>query len=349
MNIEQEKRDNEQYSRNFTRIPNILFIAYPDLSKLEKYLYGDLRRIYWDMKPRFVSLRELSILTDYSIGALSKMIPHLHDAGLIHAEIRRARGKDGKEKGNPKYQITIVDIWEINRMFFSCSPSEQERLAKIPSAQLTEELEKSCSRNEQVTTTHPQPVHTMNKPVHEMNKPVHQMNTITPVKAHGKPSDKTPKDLFKDNSKESKKESAPDNDQPTTHTRTSSSALLTPEQHHWFERVFCHGKWYVVSPRLTQTLAEHVKKLYPIIKTVDDLNSLYDFEKERLKDKPDPIVKPGNLASSDTLNAWMQTRIPVVASKPQAPAHTESTGQYGFQDFSKNPQILAFMKGRSAR
>lgn len=156
--------------------------------------------------------------------------------------------------------------------------------------------------------------------------------------------------ISKEMIEESKKESVPDNDPFTTtiptRTHTSSSALLTPEQHHWFEDVFCHGKWYVVPPKLTQTLAEHVKKLYPIIKTVDDLNSLYDFEKERLKDKPDPIVKPGNLASSDTLNAWMQTRIPVVA---QAPARTESTGQYGMVNFGKDPRALAFFRERSAK
>ncbi len=147
MSIKDEKVDNESYSKNFTRVPNILFIAYCDLTKEEKYLYSDLRRIYWDMKPRFVSLRELSGQTRYSVSALSKMLPRLHDAGLVHAEIQREKARNGREKGMPKYHITIIDIWEINRLFFSCSQKEQVELAKVPSAQLVHEIEQTCSRN----------------------------------------------------------------------------------------------------------------------------------------------------------------------------------------------------------
>lgn len=120
-----EKQDNENYSKNFTRVPNILFVSYKHLSKEEKFLYCTLRQIYWDMKPRFVTLRELSELTGYSPSALCKMIPRLHICGLIHAEVRKEKGRDGKEKGNAKYHITIPDIWEINRQFFASSPEQQ--------------------------------------------------------------------------------------------------------------------------------------------------------------------------------------------------------------------------------
>lgn len=159
--------------------------------------------------------------------------------------------------------------------------------------------------------------------------------------------------ISKEMIEESKKESVPDNDQRETtthtHTRTSSSTLLTPEQHIWFENVFCKGYWWAVSPKLTPTLAEHVKTLYPIIETVEELNSLYDYEKDRLKDKSDPIVKPGNLASPDTLNAWKQTRQPLpMKPKPQS-AHTESTGQYGMINFGKDPRALAFFRERTAK
>src|SRR5438445_3067035 len=120
----QEKQDNDNYSKNFTRIPNIIFSSYKRLTKEEKFLYCTLREVYWDMKPRFVSTRELSELTGYSRGALANMLPRLHKCGLIHAEIRRERGKDGKEKGNAKYHITIPDIWELNRKYFASSAEE---------------------------------------------------------------------------------------------------------------------------------------------------------------------------------------------------------------------------------
>lgn len=143
---EQEKQDNENYSKNFTRTPNIVFASYKHLSKEEKYLYIELRFIYWDTKPRYVSLRELNEMTAFSIGALSKMLPRLHTCGLIHAEIRREKAKNGKEKGNPKYHITILDIWELNRQYFSCSPNEQD--AMDPSQKLVHEMTQACSPND---------------------------------------------------------------------------------------------------------------------------------------------------------------------------------------------------------
>lgn len=142
---EQERKDNEKYTVNFTRTPNIVFHSCKYLSKEEKHLYTVLRYVYWDTKPRYVTLRELHELTDFSIGALSKMLPRLHICGLIHAEIRRERVKGGREKGNPKYHITILDIWELNKYYFSCSPDEQELMD--PSLKLVHETAQACSPN----------------------------------------------------------------------------------------------------------------------------------------------------------------------------------------------------------
>jgi hypothetical protein len=149
MDTRQEKLDNENYAKNFTRVPNIIFASYKKLTKEEKFLYCTLRQVYWDMKPRFVSLRELSELTDYSIGALSKMLPRLNDCGLIHAEKKREKTQSGKEKGNAKYHITIPDIWELNRQFFDCSPNEQ---TEDPS----DKVAQSCSPNKQVRSPNEQ-------------------------------------------------------------------------------------------------------------------------------------------------------------------------------------------------
>jgi predicted transcriptional regulator len=114
-NKDKEQKDNESYSKNFARIPNMLFASYKYLSKEEKFLYCTLKSIYWDAKPRFVSLRELSDATGYSRSALGKMLPRLHLCALINAEIKREKDKYGNEVGNPKYYITILDIWELNR------------------------------------------------------------------------------------------------------------------------------------------------------------------------------------------------------------------------------------------
>lgn len=96
------------------------------------------------MKPRFATVRELSSQTGYSPSALCKMIPRLHTCGLIHAEVRKERGKDGKEKGNSKYHITIPDIWELNRQFFASSPETQEKMD--PSLKLVHENKQDSSK-----------------------------------------------------------------------------------------------------------------------------------------------------------------------------------------------------------
>src|SRR5712675_921515 len=149
MSREQESRDNENYSKNFTRVPNIVFVSYRHLTKEEKFLYCTLRQVYWDMKPRFLSTRDLSESTGYSRGALANMLPRLHTCGLIHAEIRREKGKDGKEKGNAKYHITIPDIWELNRKYFESNLEEQAKMD--PSLKLAQEMDrmKTCSPNGQ--------------------------------------------------------------------------------------------------------------------------------------------------------------------------------------------------------
>jgi hypothetical protein len=186
---EREKLDNENYSKNFTRTPNIVFASYKYLSKEEKYLYIELRFIYWDAKPRFVTLRDLHDLTKFSIGALSKMLPRLHICGLIHAEIRRERIKGGRERGNPKYQITILDIWEINKLYFSCSPNEQEKMD--PSQKLVHQMTQACSPNDTGSFTK------CDKPVHEKQQGRAQTELAkkdiktsikTPLKKEGKSS-----------------------------------------------------------------------------------------------------------------------------------------------------------------
>ncbi len=145
MSTPHEKRDNNNYADHFTRIPNILFDSYKHLTKEEKWLFASLRCLCWDdSTPKYRTLRDLSNDTGFSIGALSKMLPRLHIVGLIHAEIKRKRTKDGKEAGNALYHITIIDIWEQNRQFYSCSPNEQVD----PSDILVHQMTQACSPND---------------------------------------------------------------------------------------------------------------------------------------------------------------------------------------------------------
>lgn len=148
-----EKKDNANYADHFTRIPNIVFVSYKHLTKEEKFLYARLRCLYWDTTPHDLSLRELADLTGYSASALSKMLPRLHNVGLIHAEIKKKQNKNGKEIGNPLYHVSINDIWEVNKRYFACSPDEQVDPSDVL---LVHETIQTCSPNEQACSPNEQ-------------------------------------------------------------------------------------------------------------------------------------------------------------------------------------------------
>lgn len=125
--------------------PRIVRTKYKDLSHSEKWLYTCLKDLCGDKGSCFRSLRSLSEETDISTGSLSKMIPHLHEVGLIHAE-KKKRTATGKEI----WHITIVDIWQENAR--DCSKNEQykeEIVQKMNDVvQKMNEDAGDCSKNE---------------------------------------------------------------------------------------------------------------------------------------------------------------------------------------------------------
>lgn len=135
--VRQEVKD---IRRNYTRNPNILFESYADLRPQEKWLYINLVYLCGSRGTRHLSLRYIHDRTGISLGALSGhkdpakndpgMIRRLHNAGLIHAEIKRRVRSNGKESDQPQYHITIVDIWQLNEAFFAAKRSESEHSLK---------------------------------------------------------------------------------------------------------------------------------------------------------------------------------------------------------------------------
>src|SRR5258708_1521408 len=122
-----DKQDKAEIT-NFTRTPNMLIFGYRDtLSPQEKWLYVCLKHLCGKRGTRHLSLRYIAEQTGISVGALSKskhsegMIKHLHDAGLIHAEIKRPGGR-----GNAQYHITITDVWALNQAFFRSEFGQDE-------------------------------------------------------------------------------------------------------------------------------------------------------------------------------------------------------------------------------
>lgn len=160
------KQEIKDVRRNYTRTPNILFESYPDIRPQEKWLYINLVYLCGAKGTRHLSLRYIHDRTGISLGALSGskdpekndpgMIRRLHNAGLIHAEIKKKKTREGKESDQAQYHITIVDLWQLNESFFhECSENEHfedetPSSVQIPNAsvQKMNTLDGKCSENE---------------------------------------------------------------------------------------------------------------------------------------------------------------------------------------------------------
>jgi hypothetical protein len=148
-------KDEKKTHGNFTKIPNMLCEgAYNQLEHDEKWLYVCVKSLCKGKGTRFLSLRYIARKTGFPLSSLSKKLPRLHEAGLVHCEFKKRLDEDGNEYGNAQYHVTIADKWEENDTFYgvTCSPDEQD------------EGEDS------------KPVHDTNEPVHHVNTSVHQTN-----------------------------------------------------------------------------------------------------------------------------------------------------------------------------
>lgn len=132
-----DQKEAEHAIRNYTRVPNMLVDGYSELHPQDKWLFVCLDRLCGKEKNRYLSLRYISKKTGFSPSVLSDdkkngkigMIMRLHNAGLIHAEIKRRKNSDGELEKNAQYHITITDTWALNYAFYNdpvtCSDSEQ--------------------------------------------------------------------------------------------------------------------------------------------------------------------------------------------------------------------------------
>ncbi len=141
---------------NYTRVANMLVDGYTELHPQDKWLFVCLDRLCGKEKNRYLSLRYISKRTGFSPSVLSDnkkdgkpgMIKRLHDAGLIHAEIKRRITNDGDEEKNAQYHITITDTWALNYAFYNGA---------------------TRSESEQATEEESKPVLIPNKPVLKQN------------------------------------------------------------------------------------------------------------------------------------------------------------------------------------
>jgi hypothetical protein len=136
----------------FAAVPRIVRTQYKHLNPTQKWLYVCLKDLCGDHGTCYRTLRTLSDETDISIAMLSKSIPELHEAGLIHAEKKR---RENNPTGKEVWHITIVDVWTANGQLYPTKRSQDEQ---------------QCSPQEQSTSEADRDVHEVNNNVHDMNK-----------------------------------------------------------------------------------------------------------------------------------------------------------------------------------
>ncbi len=241
------------------------------------------------------------------------MLPRLNDCGLIHAEIKREKGKDGKEKGNAKYHITIPDIWELNRKYFEASLEEQARMD--PSLKLAQEMDRNssplngqaCPPNEPSLST-------------KKAKPGSFSGQDKPHKAspqaNPQRSKDSNKDITKDLLKERKNDDLPTNDTLKDSFSPSFTSSLENEVEFSFEEeaIYDFGKQTIFKanpPEKTQKVKEQCAKIAEAgINTLEQMISLVAFTKQ---ETGFGTLHLGNLINA--LNGWMLTQqFPTVLS-----------------------------------
>lgn len=192
-----ERKEVEHAAKNYSRVPNMLVDGYMHLLPQEKWLFVCLIRLCGKEGTRFLSLRYICQQTGFSLGALAPnkkksypgMIQKLHDAGLIHAEIKKRKNARGQETGNEQYHITITDTWNLNYNFYygdnACSTVERvEGESESPVLQSngpvlqSNGLGEECSTVEQTCSTFQTNIRLQSK-ITESNKITEQETCVT--------------------------------------------------------------------------------------------------------------------------------------------------------------------------
>ena len=89
------------------------------------------------------------------------------------------------------------------------------------------------------------------------------------------------------------------------------SPTLSLDQQIWFEEVYCQSQIGVIVPdTIDEIFKRHLIAIMKHAKTVEELNSLYDYVKRRIivDGLKDDTVYPGNLANRRYLAGWLQEK-----------------------------------------
>jgi hypothetical protein len=314
-----DQREADHAIKNYSRVPNMLVDGYSELLPQDKWLFVCLIRLCGKEGTRHLSLRYIADRTGFTPSVLSDnkgkpgMLKRLHNAGLIHAEIKRKKKADGTEEKNAQYHITIADTWRLNYDFFhpeTCSESEQ--VDKKPVRNQNE----TCSESEQVDK---KPVRNQNETCSESGAIVRLQDKITEsdkiTERKKEPTAKSTEDSF---SHSSIPQSSFENSSFSSETKEEIVTLSAEEQ-----VVYELGSqtiFKVKRPKITPTVKGYCAEIAKAgVTTLDKMESLVAFTKQE-KHLIGKTLYLGNLVNA--LNGWLLSQQQHSQSSAKSRPHT---------------------------
>jgi hypothetical protein len=292
--------------KNYTRVPNMLVDGYPELHPQDKWLFVCLVRMCGKEGTRYLSLRYIADRTGFSRGPLggSKdkpgMIQRLHNAGLIHAEIKRRKSPDGNEKNNAQYHITIADTWRLNYAFYNetetCPDSGQEE-KRTQEPVLNQDA--TCPKSGQDI---PEPVLNQDATCPDSGPTVILQDKIT----------ESNKITERKNGESDQKEDILESDfHPSFPPEKPEEEFVLTEEGQRIYDYACQELYPAENPPVTAKLKAECEKLAIHVKNIEQFLSLLTYAQTRLK----PPYHLKNMVNA--LNDWLQVQKFAEPATPQ--------------------------------
>ena len=301
-----DQREASHSINNYTRVPNMLIDGYPELRPQDKWLFVCLIHLCGKEGTRHLSLRYIAERTDIAKGTLggSKgkpgMIQRLHDAGLIHAEIKRRKGADGNEKNNAQYHITIADTWRRNYAFYNDpEPRPESGQEEKRTQEPVRNSDATCPKNGQDIT----------EPVRNSDATCPKNGTIVRLQSKITESHKITE--RKDGTGKQKKDVLEKDTHPSVPPEKPEEKIILSEEG---KRIYDYARdelFPAEEPEISTKLKQECEKLAIHIKSIEQFLSLLQYVKARYK-APYYLLNMIN-----ALNEWLQIQKSTTPAMPQ--------------------------------
>jgi hypothetical protein len=299
----------------FSQIP-IVLLDTCDLPENYQMLFIRLwRETYNGTNAWQGSIRKLASIAHVSIGTAYAASKRLEQAGLFEVETLQ---NPYNNADSLIIRIKSKELWPINEYY--CHGGKVELWKQLPSIEGAQNG--GCSKSEQGCSENDTGgVQNLNggcsnseqgcsKSEHQQARPCSKSEQgVFNSQAQNTPLDRDiDRDILTIDKEIDSRANAPVS-HTTEHLSEKEKKVQTEplprQQQKWFEEIYCGSKVALIPPEANKTLKKHVSLLSRHIMTLEELNSLYDHCRPKLRGK-NPTVYAGNLIHC--LTGWLQER-----------------------------------------